>query len=48
MPTLATREEMRATSEESRRHTTILFEYLRDDVRLLAEHVADLMNRPRG
>ena len=48
---LATREEMReaiqASAEEGKRHTTVLFESLRDDIRLLAEHVMPLSNRPR-
>jgi hypothetical protein len=43
---LATREALRATAEENRRHTSVLFESLRDDIRLLAEQVAALMNRP--
>ena len=45
---LATREELRAVAEEGKRHTTVLFEFLRDDIRLLAEHVVGLMNRPSG
>ena len=34
--------------EEVKRHTRILFESVRDDIRLLAEQVVGLMNRPRG
>ena len=45
---LATRQELRAVAEEGKRHTTVLFEFLRDDIRLLAEHVVGLMNRPPG
>jgi hypothetical protein len=43
---LALREEIRASAEENRRHTTVLFESLRDDIRLLAERVVELANRP--
>jgi len=45
---LATREELRTGIEEVKRHTRILFESVRDDIRLLAEQVVDLMNRPRA
>ena len=45
---LATREELRTGIEEVKRHTRILFESVRDDIRLLAEQVVGLMNRPRG
>ena len=45
---MATREELRTGIEEVKRHTRILFESVRDDIRLLAEQVVGLMNRPRG
>jgi hypothetical protein len=45
---LATREELRTGIEEVKRHTRILFESVRDDIRLLAEQVVGLMNRPRA
>jgi hypothetical protein len=45
---LVTREELRRGIEEVKRHTRILFESVRDDIRLLAEQVLGLMNRPRG
>jgi hypothetical protein len=40
-----TRGEMDAKFEEAKRHATVLFESLRDDIRLLAEHVADILQR---
>ena len=48
--TLATKDELReavgrleAGIEESRRHATILFEDVRDDIRMVAEHLAGLI-----
>ena len=42
---LATREEMRAESETARRHATVLFEDLRDDNRIILEHLVALSAR---
>ena len=38
--TLATKEDLRQESERTRRHTQVLFESLRDDIRIVAEGVA--------
>ena len=40
LPTLPTREELREEFERSRRHTQILFESLKDEIRLVAEGLA--------
>jgi hypothetical protein len=45
LPGLATREEMRAEGEASRRHATLLFEDLRDDNRIILEHLLSLSAR---
>jgi hypothetical protein len=42
---LATREEMRAEGEAARRHSTVLFEDLRDDNRIILEHLIALSAR---
>ena len=42
---LATREEMRAEGDHARRHATMLFEDLRDDNRLILEHLLALSAR---
>jgi hypothetical protein len=42
---LATREELRAEGERARRHATVLFEDLKDDNRLILEHLLALSAR---
>ena len=42
---LATKEELREEGERSRRHASVLFEDLRDDVRLVLDHVVGLSAR---
>lgn len=42
LPTLATREELREEFERSRRHSDVLFESLKDDIRLVAEGLATM------
>ena len=42
---LATRDEMRAEGDHARRHATMLFEDLRDDNRLILEHLLALSAR---
>jgi hypothetical protein len=42
---LATREEVRADGEQARRHATMLFEDLRDDNRIILEHLLALSAR---
>jgi hypothetical protein len=41
----ATRQELREEGERTRRHMDVLFESLRDDIRLLAESQAALLQR---
>jgi hypothetical protein len=42
---LATRDELRAEGEQARRHATTLFEDLKDDNRLILEHLIALSAR---
>ena len=42
---LATREELRVQSEQDRHHSTMLFEDLRDDNRIILEHLVALSAR---
>ena len=42
---LATKKELREEGERSRRHATVLFEELRDDVRIVLDHVVGLSAR---
>lgn len=42
---LATKEELREEGERSRRHATVLFEDLRDDVRIVLDRVVGLSAR---
>ncbi len=41
----ATRDELRAEIAEARRHATMLNEDLRDDIRIVLEHLVALSNR---
>jgi hypothetical protein len=42
LPTLATKDELRAQGEQTRRHFDVVAESLRDDIRLIAEGQAAL------
>lgn len=46
--TLATKTELAAGLDEVRRHTSVLIEDVRDDIRLLAEHLATVLDRRSG
>lgn len=45
LPTLATKDDVREGVAESKRHTLVLFEDLKSDIRLLAEHLASQSQR---
>ncbi len=45
---LATKAELAAGLDEVRRHTSVLIEDVRDDIRLLAEHLATVLERRSG
>ena len=45
---LATKGELASGLDEVRRHTSVLIEDVRDDIRLLAEHLATVLDRRSG
>ena len=47
LKTFVTREEFLASQADTRRHAVILTESVRDDIRLLAEHIAGMGSRNR-
>lgn len=48
LPTLATKEELRAEGERSRRHMDVVGDALRAGIQLLAEHLSAVMSKRTG